>query len=139
MNNYTPDSSFLKLLYSTNQKRNHFFAARNYDKIAENAELRTLLKLLKSGVAEDDLVQYTAEAKRSTQTRRQYMEWERQRFYDFEDGFSDGTAAGAHDAKIKMTQNLIQMNILSTEQIASATGLTSDEVERIKEQLSVRM
>lgn len=40
------------------------------------------------------IAQLTEEAKKNTQWRKQYMEWERQRKYDYEDGKEAGIAEG---------------------------------------------
>lgn len=46
------------------------------------------------------LAQLTEEAKHNTQWKRQYMEWERQRTYDFENGKEAGMQQKAVEAAI---------------------------------------
>ena len=58
------------------------------------------------------------------------MTWERQRAYDFE--------AGAQQKAVEAAEQLIKMNILSAEQIATAVNLPLDQVLEIKEKISVK-
>ncbi|MBF0227738.1 MAG: hypothetical protein HQK76_20000 [Desulfobacterales bacterium] len=47
-------------------------------------------------------------------------------------GKKEGRQEGAYIKAINTAKNLLSMVILTTEQIANATGLTVDEVEKIK-------
>ena len=58
------------------------------------------------------------------------MTWERQRAYDFE--------AGAQQKAMEAAEQLIKMNILSAEQIATAVNLPVEQVLEIKEKISVK-
>ena len=60
----------------------------------------------------------------------QFMTWERQRAYDFE--------AGAQQKAVEAAEQLIKMNILSAEQIATAVNLPLDQVLELKEKISVK-
>ena len=60
----------------------------------------------------------------------QFMTWERQRAYDFE--------AGAQQKAVEAAEQLIKMNILSAEQIATAVNLPLEQVLELKEKVSVK-
>ncbi|WP_178842014.1 Rpn family recombination-promoting nuclease/putative transposase [uncultured Treponema sp.] len=113
----------------------HFFVTKNYDKIKDDRELKAFLKMLQTGSTEDtytqELERYTTRAKQSTQTRRQYMEWDRALNYAREDGYDTGYDSGVKNTKIENAANFLQKNI-SPEIIAECTGLSLAEVEEIK-------
>ena len=76
----------------------YFFIAQNCDKIL-NEKQKAFLQLVLGQKASDNFTrrieELTEEAKHNTQWRHQYMEWERQRTYDFENGKEAGKAAQA--------------------------------------------
>lgn len=113
----------------------HFFAAENYDKIEDDDELRNVLKMLKTGKAEDfytrELQTCTLQEKQSAQTRRQYMEWARALNYAREDGYDNGL----HQKALEDAENFLRENV-SPEVIARCTGLSLAEVEEIKNTLT---
>ncbi|MBO4405027.1 MAG: hypothetical protein J5780_06855, partial [Treponema sp.] len=78
------------------------------------------------------IAKLTEEAKHNEQWRRQYMEWERQRTYDFENGKEEGVRQKALEA----AKNLLKMNLGTPEQIAQAEGLPLEQVLQLKEELS---
>ena len=49
-------------------------------------------------------------------------------------GLSQGLAQGASKAKIEAAKNLLQMKLLSTEQIAQAAGLPLETVRELQQQ-----
>ena len=67
----------------------YFFIAQNCDKIL-NERQKAFLQVVLGKKPSDNFTrrieELTEEAKHNTQWRRQYMEWERQRTYDFENG-----------------------------------------------------
>ena len=67
----------------------YFFIAQNCDKIL-NEKQKAFLQVVLGKKPSDNFTrrieELTEEAKHNTQWRRQYMEWERQRTYDFENG-----------------------------------------------------
>ena len=75
----------------------YFFIAQNCDKIL-NEKQKAFLQLVLGQKASDNFTrrieELTEEAKHNTQWRRQYMEWERQRTYDFENGKEAGITVG---------------------------------------------
>ena len=121
----------------------HFFAAENYDKIKGDRELKAFLKMLVTGKTEDTYTQElelcTSKAKQNAQTRRQYMDWDRELNYEKESGYSmgydsgygTGYDSGVHHKALEAAANLLQKNI-SPEIIAECTGLSLAEVEEIK-------
>jgi predicted transposase/invertase (TIGR01784 family) len=51
-----------------------------------------------------------------------------------EEGIKEGIKEGAINKQIEIAKNLLSMN-LSIEQIKEATGLTKEELERLKEEM----
>ena len=112
----------------------YFFIAENCDKIL-NERQKAFLKVVVGQKASDSfskkIEQLTEEAKHNTQWKRQYMEWERQRAYDFENG---------KDAKaIETAENLLKMNLGTPEQIAQASGLSLEKILELQEQITVKV
>ena len=81
----------------------YFFIANNCDKIL-NEKQKAFLQVVLGQKASDNFTrrieELTEEAKHNTQWRRQYMEWERQRTYDFENGKEAGKEAKAIEAAV---------------------------------------
>ena len=75
----------------------------------------------------------TEEAKHNTQWRQQYMEWERQRTYDFENGKEAGKEAKA----IEAATNALALN-LSPEQVTQIAGLPIEEVLELQKRVTVK-
>ena len=73
----------------------HFFFAPLCAKMIEDEETKAFFEFLMSNEAStvytDELKSYVANAKQSTENKRQFMEWERQRAYDKEEGILIGT------------------------------------------------
>ena len=116
----------------------HFFVAENYDRIESDKELKAFLKMLMTGRTEDsytrELELCTAKAKQNAQTRRQYMDWDRELNYEKESGYSIGYDSGLHHKALEDAANLLKENV-SPEVIARCTGLSLTEVEEIKNSL----
>lgn len=104
-----------------------FFIADICAKIIEDEEIRSFFEFLISNKANSkytkDLNEYVIDAKHNTQWRVQFMTWERQQAYAFENGRIDKAKEAA--------KNLLKMNALSVEQIAQAEGLSIDEVQKL--------
>ena len=83
----------------------YFFIASNCDKIL-NERQKAFLKVVVGQKASDSfskkIEELTKEAKHNTQWRHQYMEWERQRTYDFESGKEAGIEAKAQEDAIAL-------------------------------------
>ena len=54
------------------------------------------------------------------------------------EGIKQGTLAGAQQKAVEDAEQLIKMNILSAEQIATAVNLPLEQVLEIKEKISVK-
>ena len=117
----------------------YFYIANNCDKIL-NERQKAFLRLVVGQKASDKfssrIAKLTEEAKHNEQWRRQYMEWERQRTYDFENGKEAGKEEGSREARLEAAANLLKMNLLTPAQIAMAEGLSLEQVLQLKEELS---
>ena len=111
----------------------YFFIADNCDKIL-NEKQKSFLKLVSGQKADDSfskkVEQLAEDAKHNTQWKRQYMEWERQRTYDYE----DGKEAGSQQKAIEAATEFLKENI-SPEIIAKCVKLPLDQVLQLKSQL----
>jgi predicted transposase/invertase (TIGR01784 family) len=90
----------------------YFFIAQNCDKIL-NEKQKAFLQVVLGRKASDKfskkIQELTEEAKHNTQWRRQYMEWERQRTYDFE----NGKEAKNIEAVIGLHENGVSIEIIA--------------------------
>ena len=135
--------------------KKHFFIAPLCAKMGSEGQ-KAFFDLVISGQATDDFTRNLAkkieDARHNTQWRMQYMTWERQQFYDREQGFEQGVAQGraegislgrkegisqgmaqgiargSFEKAREDARNLLHLNLLSPEQIASVTGLSLAEV-----------
>lgn len=115
----------------------HFFIAPLCAKIIKDEELKRFFEFLINNKAKtqytSNLKEYVEDARHNTQWRLQYMTWERQRTYDYE----DGKVAGAQQKAIEAAENLLRMEVGTPEQIAQAQGLSLQKVLELKEQIKV--
>lgn len=85
----------------------YFFIAENCDKIF-NEKQKAFLKLVAGHKASDrfseKIAKLTEEAKHNSQWKRQYMEWERQRVYDFENGKEAGIEKKAVEGAVMLVK-----------------------------------
>ena len=124
----------------------YFFIANNCDKIL-NEKQKAFLQVVLGQKASDNFTrrieELTEEAKHNTQWRRQYMEWERQRTYDFENGkeagIEIGKEAGKETKAIEAAINLLKMNKLSPDEIAQVLDLPLEKVLELQQQLLVKV
>ena len=126
----------------------YFFIAKNSDKIL-NEEQKAFLQLIINNKGTDSFTKQieklAEEAKSNLQWKRQYMEWERQRVYDFEagrekgleQGVEKGLEQGAENKAVEASINLLKMNVLTPQQIAQAEGLPLEKVLQLQAQLSL--
>ena len=107
----------------------YFFIASNCDKILDERQ-KAFLKVVVGQKASDSfskkIEQLTEEAKHNTQWKRQYMEWERQRTYDFENG--------KETKAVEAAKNAISLG-LTPDQIQKITGLTLEQVLDLQKQM----
>ena len=112
----------------------YFFIAKNSDKIL-NEKQKAFLQLIINKKGTDSFTKQieklAEEAKSNLQWKRQYMEWERQRVYDFEKGKEEGAENKAVEASI----NLLKMNVLTPQQIAQAVSLPVERVLELQKEL----
>lgn len=74
------------------------------------------------------IARLTEEAKKNTQWRKQYMDWERQRTYDFE--------AGEQKKAEETATNMLRKKYPPSE-ISELTGLSKEKVLELQKQLTV--
>ena len=112
-----------------------FYIADNCDKIL-NGKQREFLKLVAGRKPSDEfsrkIARLAEDAKHNTQWKKQYMEWARQRTYDFE----SGKEAGAQQKAVEAATNLLKMKILSPEQIANAEDLPLEKVLELQKEIT---
>ena len=115
----------------------YFFIAQNCDKIL-NERQKAFLQLVLGNKASDNFTrrieELTEEAKHNTQWRQQYMEWERQRTYDFENGKDAGIEIGKETKAIEAARNALEID-LSPEQAAKISGLPLEKVLELQKQI----
>ena len=108
----------------------YFFIASNCDKIL-NEKQKAFMELVFGKEPSDKfterLAQLTEEAKHNTQWKKQYMDWERQRTYDFE----AGEQKKAEESATKMLRKKYPAS-----EISEITGLTLEKVQELKEKIS---
>ena len=102
-----------------------FFISANCDKLL-NEEQKAFMRLVCGGASSnpftDRVAHLTEDAKRNLEYKRQYMEWERQKAYEFK--------RGKAEAKLEDARNLYA-NGVSIELIAKSLGMTIEQVEDI--------
>ncbi|MCR4626293.1 MAG: Rpn family recombination-promoting nuclease/putative transposase [Treponema sp.] len=115
----------------------HFFIAPVCARIISDKEVKSFFELLISNTARtsftSELKDYVSDAKHNMQWRVQFMTWERQRAYDFDDGKEAGIAIGAQQKAVEAAKNALSMN-LTVEQTAKITGLPTEQVLQLKAQ-----
>jgi hypothetical protein len=96
----------------------------------EDEEVRSFFQFLISNRARNeftsDLKDYVTDAKHNMQWRFQFMTWERQRAYDYDDGM----AAGIQKKAVEDARSFYK-NGVSVELIAKSLGMTIEQVEDI--------
>ena len=112
----------------------HFFIAPTCAKILENEEIKSFFNFLVTGTSSSNFTKelegYVAEAKQNHNYKRQFMEWERQRAYDF----ADGKNAKA----IEVAESLLREGD-SPEKIARCIGLPLEKVLELQKSISVKV
>ena len=107
----------------------YFFIAKNCDKLL-NEKQRAFLNLVLGRPANGDfasrLSRLVNDAKHNEQWRLQYMTFERFQNEAFE--------RGKDETRLETAKKLLQMNVCTIEQIASATALSIEEVKALAEE-----
>ena len=110
-----------------------FFIAPICAIMIKDAEVKAFFEFLISNQASNgytgDLKNYVVDAKRNALTRKEFMEWERQRTYDFD--------AGKEAGKLEAATNMLNEND-SPEKVARCTGLPLDQVQELAEKLAAQ-
>ena len=108
----------------------HFFIAPLCAKMLKDKALKSFFDFLVSNHATDDytndLKKYVSDAKQNMNYKRQFMEWERQRTYDFD----AGKEAGKYEKAIEAAKNLYT-NGVSIELIAKSLNMTIEQIKEI--------
>ena len=120
----------------------YFFIAENCAKISDEKQ-KSFLKLLTSNEGTDDfadkITKLVEEAKKNTEWRRQYMEWERQMAYKFREGKAEGIAEGITEGKQQKAEeaakNFLKMHLLTKEQISQGTGLPVEKIKELEKEI----
>ena len=106
----------------------HFFIAPICARMVEDKEAKAFFEFLVSNQASsgytDSLKGYVADAKQSTENKRQFMEWERQRAYDFD----EGKEAGIEQKAVEGAVMLVKKYNATPESAASDMGAPLDKV-----------
>ncbi len=115
----------------------HFFFVPMCAKMIKDEETKAFFEFLMSNKASTDytgeLKLYVADAKQSTENKRQFMEWERQRAYDFDDGKEAGIQQQAEESAKKMLADN-----LSLDKISLYSGLTPEQVKELAAKMPVQ-
>ena len=117
----------------------HFFIAETCAKMIEDREARSFFEFLISNKTSDnytsDLDKYVTDAKHNMQWRVQYMTWERQQAYAFQEGQEEGIAIGEERGKrekaIETAKKMLESGKLSLEDISTFTSLSIEEIQKL--------
>jgi len=112
----------------------HFFYASSCAKMIEDEDEKSFFNFLISNRAGNrftsDLKDYVAEAKHNMQWRFQFMTWERQRAYDYDDGMEAGIEKGRQEKAVESVKGLYK-NGVSIEIISKSLDMTIEQVKDI--------
>lgn len=102
-------------------------------------EAKAFLKYVGGAPSEDPYVKELQSkietAKRDEEWRREYMTLLMRDKENIEKGFRQGLEQGATEEKLRIVHSLIQMNILTENEIAFAAGISLEELREIKQNL----
>ena len=121
----------------------HFFIAPRCAKMIEDEEVRSFFEFLISNKAKTkyttSLSNYVEDARHNTQWRLQYMTWERQRAYDFDEGkeagLIEGREEGAQQKAVETAINMLKRKY-PVNDISEITNLPVEKVLELQQQLS---
>ncbi|MBO4706004.1 MAG: Rpn family recombination-promoting nuclease/putative transposase [Spirochaetaceae bacterium] len=112
----------------------YFFISTNCDKLL-NEEQKAFMRLVRgnesSNAFTDRVAHLTEDAKRNNEYKRQYMEWERQKAYEFRRGKEEGK----EEAKLEAAITLVNKYNASPETAANDMGIP---LEKLLESLETR-
>ena len=112
---------------------------------AENPDVRAFLEFIKRHSATDRLTKEIQDAvdscKNHQKWRAEYMLWKDQirewKDEAREDGLAEGREEGARNKAIETARQLLKMDLLTVEQIATATQLSVEEVVKLKQEINL--
>ena len=108
------------------------YNASSFEK-AENPDVRAFLEFIKQQSAVDS-------CKNHQKWRAEYMLWKDQirewKDEAREDGLAEGREEGARNKAIETARQLLKMDLLTVEQIATATQLSVEEVVKLKQEIN---
>ena len=111
-----------------------FYICKNYDKLLDTRQ-KAFLRMVTQNSSSDDFTRRVGglveNAKRNTQWRQQFMEWDREMACMRAKGREEGRKEGARQNAIENATNLIKMRVGTLEQIEQATGVPMEELQRI--------
>ena len=111
-----------------------FFISKNCDKLL-NAEQKAFLSMVSSNKSSnaftDKINALVADAKRNTQWRKQFMDWEREKTYIREDAIAEGMQQKAVEA----ARNFLTEGD-SPEKVSRCVGLPLTEVLELQKELA---
>ena len=121
-----------------------FYIAENYAKL-KGEEARSFMELVETGKASSQYTERVAQIvekyRKFPKYKREYMDLMQTELYYAgreEDarqlGIEEGIEQGTLQTKIETARNLLNMKILSPEQIAQSTGLTLEQVKTLESQ-----
>ena len=115
----------------------HFFIAPTCAKMLEDEEIKSFFDFLVTGTPSSsftkELEGYVTEAKQNHNYKRQFMNWERQRAYDF----ADGKQEGAYEKAIEDAENLLREGD-SPEKVVRCIGLSLEKVLELQKEIVVQ-
>ncbi len=111
-----------------------FYICKNYDKLLD-ARQKAFLRMVTQNSSSDDFTRRVGglveSAKRNTQWRQQFMEWDREMACMRARGREEGRKEGALEKAVEDATNLIKMRVGTLEQIEQTTGVPMEELQRI--------
>ena len=110
-----------------------FYICKNYDKMLDNRQ-KAFLRMVTQNSSSDDFTRRVGglveNAKRNTQWRQQFMEWDREMACMRAKGREEGRADGRKEKAVEAARNLkaagVDINI-----IAKCVGLSVEEIEKL--------
>jgi len=119
-----------------------FYICKNYDKLLD-ARQKAFLRMVTQNSSSDDFTRRVGglveNAKRNTQWRQQFMEWDREmacmRAKGRAEGREEGIEEGSRQKAVEDARNALAMN-LSAEQAAQITGLPLEQVLELQKELA---
>lgn len=113
-----------------------FFISKNCAKLFDERQ-KAFLRMVTENKASDKftgrVLELLRDAKRNTQWRKQYMEWEREKTYIREDAIEEGRAQGAQAKAVEAARNMLNLKVGTIEQVAQITGLSVEQVLQLQQ------